>query len=222
MRREDRADAAAAPVHRLLARRRAVAGVHGRDAARALADAQLGPRRQHQLGIDEQVAFVRCSPSGSGRNSTCQSRRRCRSAASACPGEPVERAAAPTAPIEAVELLGQRAERLLLQDRDDALEPACSLGCRYTVKRLGASVEYRSGSRFRRMLSTTASMRSRAERRGRAAALHGADRRTLPSVPLTDWACYQFDRANRLTFRLIMWRQRSFGNSRFSADSRRR
>src|SRR6185436_8930470 len=38
-------------------------------------------------------------------------------------------------------------------------------GCTYTVNRLGASVEYFSGSRFFRMLSTTASMRSRAGRR---------------------------------------------------------
>ena len=40
-----------------------------------------------------------------------------------------------------------------------------SAGCTYTVNRLGASVEYFSGSRFFRMLSTTASMRSRAARR---------------------------------------------------------
>ena len=41
---------------------------------------------------------------------------------------------------------------------------AYSVGCTYTVNRLGASVEYFSGSRFFRMLSTTASMRSRAGR----------------------------------------------------------
>ena len=40
-----------------------------------------------------------------------------------------------------------------------------SVGCTYTVKRLGASVEYFIGSRFFRMFSTTASIRSRAARR---------------------------------------------------------
>src|SRR5687768_8284193 len=46
---------------------------------------------------------------------------------------------------------------------------ACSAGCRYTTNRLGASVEYFSSSRFSTMLATTASIRSRAARRGEPA-----------------------------------------------------
>ena len=45
-------------VHGLFSRRRPVSCVNARDSARALADTQLGTRRQHELGVHEQVAFV--------------------------------------------------------------------------------------------------------------------------------------------------------------------
>ena len=37
---------------------RPLAGVHGGDATRPLADAQIRARREDQLGVDEQIAFV--------------------------------------------------------------------------------------------------------------------------------------------------------------------
>ena len=48
----------AAPVHGLLSRRGRAAGVDRRDAARALADAEVGAGRQDQLRIDQEVALV--------------------------------------------------------------------------------------------------------------------------------------------------------------------
>ena len=119
--RDDRCAEAWPALDLLFPRRRSLTGVDGRDPAGALADAEVGPRRQHELGVDQQVAFV-SSPSGSARNFTCQSPPAfCISrgaSRSRIGGAPQRRSA-----VQPLELLGERAERLLLQDRDDAFEP---------------------------------------------------------------------------------------------------
>src|SRR5687768_6759252 len=52
---------AASSLFDLLLRRHALTDVHRRDPAGAFADAELGTRRQHQFGIDENVTWPNVS-----------------------------------------------------------------------------------------------------------------------------------------------------------------
>ena len=153
----------------LFPRRRARSGVDRRDSAGSLADAEIGPRRQHELGIDEQIALVHVAvrvgqeldlPVGRGVANL-----RLRVA-----DEPVHPSAKRRAAVQPVELFGERPDRLLLEDRNDAFEPRVL--ARVEVDGVAAGRERRVLKRLEvlRMFSTTASMMSRAWRRGGDAA----------------------------------------------------
>ena len=114
-------------------------GVDRGDSARAFAGAKLGTRRQHQLGIDQDVALghvaVRIGdkldlPVSSGALH-----------AGAVAHDPRDVMAQPGAPVQLLERFGQRASGLLLEERNDSFEALVFTGVK--IDEVAAGSEHR-------------------------------------------------------------------------------